>query len=93
MQSIQSGIYLIFVLNLLIFTILQIPLCIIDGAVSELRDMLNARTESFGFSAISSIIYNDSPNVSEQMARKCINTLIKAGADVDIPDFRGIINP
>ena len=85
-------IFLFFLLNHLIFTILQILLCIIDGAVSELRDMLNARTESFGFSAISSIIYNDSPNVSEQMARKCINTLLAAGADVDIPDFRGIIN-
>ena len=52
--------------------------------------MLNARTESFGFSAISSIIYNDSPNVYEEMARKCINVLIMAGADVDVSDYRGI---
>ena len=56
----------------------------------ELKDMLNTRTESFGFSAISSIIYNDSPNVSEEMARKCINILIMAGADFDVSDYRGI---
>ena len=51
--------------------------------------MLDIRTESFGFSAISSIIYNDSPNLSEGKAAKCINILIMAGADVDISDFRG----
>ena len=61
----------------------------LDGCSSELKDMLNSRTESFGFSAISSIIYNDSPNVSEEMARKCINILIMAGADFDVSDYRG----
>ena len=53
--------------------------------------MLNGRTESFGFSAISSIIYNDSPNLSEESARKCIHILIGAGADLDISDNRGSV--
>ena len=60
-----------------------------DGCSCELKVMLNTRTESFGFSALSSIIYNDSPNVSEEIARKCANILIMAGADFDVSDYRG----
>ena len=54
--------------------------------------MLDLKTDAFGHSAISSVIYNDCRNISEQTARECIDTLIKAGANVDISDTQGILS-
>ena len=51
--------------------------------------MLNQKTNAFGHSPISSIIYNDHRNITEKMARKSISSLIEAGADVDISDTKG----
>ena len=59
---------------------------------SELGVILDRTTEALDqWTAISSIIYNNHRNISEDMARKCIHTIIEAGADVDIPDARGMI--
>ena len=58
--------------------------------ISELKKVLDRKTESFGLCTISSIIYNDDRNIPNTTAREGIQILVDAGANVDISDSKGI---
>ena len=55
-----------------------------------MKQIVDRKSGSLSLPPVSSIICNGNRNISEQVATRCINILLDAGADIDAENINGM---